>query len=181
MKKQTVVAERYAEALFGLAQESRQEARYGGILDDIDAMTQDYPDFLRILQHPVVKRADKKTMLTQLFEGKIPQELLNFLHFLVDKKRENYLREIVVVYRRLLNAHNKTVFTEVITAEPMQKKTQDILQQQLEGYLGQQVVMRCETDPSLLGGVTIKIGDRLIDGSLRTRLNEMAQTLVSKS
>ncbi len=179
--KQTVVAERYAEALFGLAQESRQEARYGGILDDIDAMTQDYPDFMRILQHPVIKREDKKNMLAQLFQERIPQELLNFLKFLVDKKRENYLREIIAEYRRLLNAHNKTVLTEVVTAEPMQKKTQDILQQQLEGYLGQQVVMHCETDPSLLGGVTIKIGDRLIDGSLRTRLNEMAQTLVSKS
>ncbi|PKL74745.1 MAG: ATP synthase F1 subunit delta, partial [Candidatus Melainabacteria bacterium HGW-Melainabacteria-1] len=154
---------------------------FGGILDDIEAMMKDHPDFVRLLTHPVVKRADKKTMLTQLFETRIPQELLNFLLLLVDKKREDYLREIMAEYRLLLNAHNKTVLTEVVTASPMSPKTQSILQKQLEGYLGQQVVMNCDTDPELLGGAMIKIGDRLIDGSLRTKLNEMAQALVSKS
>lgn len=179
--KQTVVAERYAEALFELAQELRQETRFGGILDDIEAMAKENRDFLRILQHPVIKREDKKQLLTDLFASSVPKELLNFLQLLVDKKRENYLKEIIAEYRRLLDVHNQTVTTSVITATPMQKKTQDILKQNLETYLGQQVVMQCDTDPDLLGGVMIKIGDRLIDGSLRTRLNEMAQTLVSKS
>ena len=60
----------------------------------------------------------------------------------------------------------------------MFKKTEAILKQQLEDYLGQQVVMNCHTDPDLLGGVTIKIGDRMIDGSLKTQLNNLAQALV---
>lgn len=179
--KQTVIAERYAEALFELAQELRQEARFGGILDDIEEMAKEHPDFSRIIQHPVIKREDKKAMLEALFASSIPKELLSFLQLLVDKKRENYLREIIAQYRHLLNAHNQTITTEVITAAPMLKKSQEILKQNLEAYLGQQVVMKCATDASLLGGVTIKIGDRLIDGSLRTRLSDMAQTLVSKS
>lgn len=177
--KNKIVAERYAEALFELAAESRSEARFGDVLDDIAALSQDHPDFMKLLQHPVVKRDDKKALLKSLFDTRIPQEVLNFLYLLVDKKRENYLLEIIGEFRRLLNAHNKTVQTEVTTASPMSPKTQSILQKQLEGYLGQQVVMHCDTDPSLLGGVTIKIGDRLIDGSLRRRLNEMAQSLVS--
>ncbi|HEY9839942.1 MAG TPA: ATP synthase F1 subunit delta [Candidatus Obscuribacterales bacterium] len=179
--KLTAVSERYAEALFSMAQEQRQEARFGGILDDIEALAQDHPDFLRMLQHPVIKRQDKKQLLEELFASSIPKELLNFLKLLVDKKRENYLREIIASYKGLLDAHNQTVLTEVITATPMQKKTQEILKQNLESYLGQQVVMQCDTNPELLGGVMIKIGDRLIDGSLRTRLNEMAQVLVAKS
>lgn len=179
--KNKIIAERYADALFDLARELRQEARFGGILDDIEAMAKENPDFTRILQHPVIKREDKKALLNELFGSSVPKELLNFLQLLVDKKRENYLKEIIGEYRRLLNAHNQTVTTSVVTASPMLKKTQDILKQNLEAYLGQQVVMNCDTDPALLGGVMIKIGDRLIDGSLRTRLSEMAQTLVSKS
>lgn len=179
--KQKVIAERYAEALFDLAKESRQEARFGAVLDDIQALSKSHPDFLKILQHPVIKSQDKQTMLDQLFDGKIPKEVLNFLHLLVDKKRENYLLEIIAQYNHLLNLHNQTVLAEVVTATAMAPKTQSLLQKQLEGYLDQQVVMQCETDPSLLGGVTIKIGDRLIDGSVRTRLSELAQTLVSKS
>lgn len=179
--KQKVVAERYAEALFSLAREQRQESRFGGILDDLETLLKEQPDFARMLQHPVIRREDKKSMLKQLFSDKIPTELLHFLFLLVDKKRENVLGEIIEEYRRMLNLHNQTVITEVTTAVPMFKKTQAILQKQLEEYLGQQVVMNCETDPEMLGGVTIKVGDRLIDGSLRTQLNAMAQSLVTKS
>lgn len=176
--KNQVVAERYAQALFQLAQEQRQEAKFGGILEDILAMMTEYPDFERILHHPVVKEEDKKQMLTQLFSGKIPDQLLHFLCLLVDKQREDHLDVIAGEYAKLLNASNKTVITDVVTAVPMFKKTEAILKQQLEEYLGQQVVMNCHTDPELLGGVTIKIGDRMIDGSLKTQLNNLTQALV---
>ena len=175
------IAERYAAALFNLASEQRQEARFGSVLDDIEQIAKEHPNFLRIMKHPVVRREDKKDMLKQLFSGKVPDEVLHFLYLLVDKKRENILQDIIPVYRELLNAHNKTVITDVTTAIPMFKKTQAILQKQLEEYLGQQVVMNCNTDPDMLGGVMIKVGDRLIDGSLKTQLSEMAQNLVSKS
>lgn len=176
--KNQVVAERYAQALFQLAQDQRQEAKFGGILDDILTMMKEHPDFERLLNHPVVKQEDKKQMITQLFAGKIPDQLLHFLCLLVDKNREDHLDVIAVEYTNLLNASNKTVITDVVTAVPMFKKTEAILKQQLEEYLGQQVVMNCHTDPDLLGGVTIKIGDRMIDGSLKTQLNNLAQALV---
>lgn len=176
--KNKVVAERYAQALFQLAQEQRQEAKFGGILDDILEMMKEHPDFGRILHHPVVRKEDKKQMIQQLFSGKIPDQLLHFLCLLVDKKREDHLAEIAAEYTRLLNASNKTVITDVVTAVPMFKKTEAILKQQLEDYLGQQVIMNCHTDPEMLGGVTIKIGDRMIDGSLKTQLNNLAQALV---
>ncbi len=176
--KNKVIAERYATALFELAQEQRQETAYGGILTDIIAMMDEHPDFGRLLNHPVVKKEDKKQLLSKLFSGKVPEQMLNFLHLLVDKKREDYLPEIQAEYTRLMNASNKTIITDVVTAVPMFKKTEAILKQQLEDYLGQQVVMNCHTDPDLLGGVTIKIGDRMIDGSLKTQLNNLAQALV---
>lgn len=179
--KQKVVAERYAEALFSLAREQRQEGKFGGILEDIVKISKEHPDFNRILSHPVISRDSKKEMLKKLFEGQIPQEMLSFLFLLVDKKRENYLAEIAEVYQALLNAYNQTVMAEITAAIPMLKKTQTLLKKELEDYLGQKVEIDYKTNPALLGGVTIKIGDRMIDGSLKTQLNQMAQTLVSKS
>ncbi|MGV3524479.1 MAG: ATP synthase F1 subunit delta [Candidatus Sericytochromatia bacterium] len=179
--KQTAIAERYTEALFDIAREQRLETRFGGILDDIAALMHNHPDFTRLLHSPVVKAEDKKAMLKQLFEGQIPTELLHFLFLLVDRKRESCLHEIILEYRRLLNLHNQTLITEVTTAVPMMKKTQLLLQKQLEDYLGKKVEMTCETDAALLGGVTVRIGDRMIDGSLRTQLRELTQTLVSQS
>ena len=179
--KNKVIAERYAESLFEIAREQRLEAKFDGMLRDIIEMSKQHPQFKEILDHPVIRKQDKKQMLSQLFEGKIPKELFAFLSLLVDKKRENYLGEISAAYKRLLDAHNQVVLTEVYTAIPLEKDNQSFLKKTLESYLGQSVEMRCHTDPELLGGVTVKIGDRMIDGSLRTQLNQLTQTLVSKS
>jgi len=179
--KQKVVAERYAEALFDLAREQRQEGKFEGILKDIVELSNSHPEFKQILQHPVIRKEDKKQMLTALFQSSVPKELFSFLCLLVDKNRENYLAEIGLEYKRLLDVHNQVVLTEVTTAVPLDKDNQNLLKTKLESYLGQKVEMSCQTDSSLLGGVNVKIGDRLIDGSVRTQLNRLTQTLVSKS
>jgi F-type H+-transporting ATPase subunit delta len=176
--KQKVIAERYAAALFGLAHDLNKADEFGATLHSVCDLVNSNPELKRILQHPVIKKNDKRSTFTQLFEAKIPAEMLNFLYLLVDKKRENYLSEIAAEYQRLLNQLHKKVVTEVITAVPLIKKTEVLLKQELEDYLGQSVEMRCETDPSLLGGVRIKIGDRMIDGSLKTQLAGLAQSLV---
>ncbi|PIQ23558.1 hypothetical protein COW36_13885 [bacterium (Candidatus Blackallbacteria) CG17_big_fil_post_rev_8_21_14_2_50_48_46] len=175
--KQKVISERYAEALFGLAHELKKEDEFGATLHEIVALIQENVDLSRILLHPVIKKADKHAVLKNLFAAKVPAEMLHFLFLLVDKKRENYLAEIADEYQRLLNQLHKKVVTEVITAVPLVDKTEKILKKELEAYLGQTVEMRCETDPSILGGVRIKIGDRMIDGSLKTQLAGLAQTL----
>lgn len=176
--KQKVIAERYAEALFSLAHELNKADEFGGVLHAMDDLIQANPELKRILQHPVIKKEDKHQTFKQLFDGKVPAEMLNFLYLLVEKKRENYLSEITAEYQILLNQLHKKVVTEVITAVPLYEKTETVLKQKLEDYLGQSVEMRCETDPSLLGGVRIKIGDRMIDGSLKTQLAGLAQALV---
>lgn len=176
--KQKVVAERYAEALFEVASEQRQESKYSGILKDIVKMFQEHPDFERLLLHPVVSSEDKKQMLRDIFTGKVPDEMLAFLCLLVDKQRENYLPEIADEFERLLRALNQTVVTEVTTAFKLEDTTKEVLSKELSDYLNQKVEIQYSTDPELLGGVTIKIGDRMIDGSLRTQLGQMAQALV---
>lgn len=176
--KQKVIAERYAEALFELAQEKRQESKFLGVLKDVVKISEDHADYNRIMNHPAISRDNKKELLKQLFEAQVPKEMLSFLFLLVDKKREDHLSEIAAEFQRLLNAYNQTVIAEITSAIAPYKKTQSILEDELEAYLGRKVEVTYKTDPALLGGITIKIGDRMIDGSLRTQLNQMAQALV---
>lgn len=176
--KHTIVAERYAEALFSLAQELKQEDAWGENLQALLELLAEHTELQKFLLHPVVHKKDKHEVLNQLFSGKLPTELLNFLHLLVDKKRENYFKEIALEYQRLLNQMHKKVVAEVVTAIPLASKTEAKLKTQLEQYLGQSVEMHCETEPSILGGFQVKIGDRMIDGSLKTQLAGLAQALV---
>jgi F-type H+-transporting ATPase subunit delta len=176
--KQKIIAQRYAEAIFGIGCDHGKQTEYGNLLAEVAQVIHENPELARVLQHPVIKREDKHETLRQLFGQRLPQDLLHFLYLLVNKKRENYIQEIAAEYQHLLNELNRTVITDVTTAVPMFKKTQNILQKQLEGYLDQSVVMNCHVDPTIIGGVVIKIGDRMIDASLRTQLSELAHTLI---
>lgn len=176
--KQTAIAERYAEALFELAQEEDAVDRFADVLKDILETIGQYPDLGNILYHPVIKKEDKKEVLQRIFELQIPASVLQFLYLLVDKKREKILPDIATEYEHRRNALHQTVMAEVVTAIPMYKKTSTLLQKELETYLGQQVVMDCQVDESILGGIMVKIEDRLIDASVRTQLRELAQTLI---
>lgn len=175
---QTIIADRYAEALFALAQEDDQVDAYGEALADFDDLLTQTPELKQLLFHPVVKMADKKQVLAKLLTGKIPTPVMNFFYLLVDKKRETFVPQINAAYKELLNTLHKTVVAEVVTSINLRKDTEKILKKQLENYLEQQVIMECRVDPTILGGVTVKVGDRLIDASLNTQLRELAQTLM---
>lgn len=178
--KQTIVAERYAEALFEIAQESKKVDEFAEILEDLFDLLDNNEDLANHMFHPVIKAEDKKEVLTKLLKERVPAEILNFLYLVIDKKRIIILDEIIDEFINLRNALNETVVAEVVTAEEMYKTTKTELQAQLASYLGQQeVLMECEVDPDILGGVMVKVGDRLIDASLKTQLKDLAQTLMN--
>jgi F-type H+-transporting ATPase subunit delta len=175
--KQKVIAERYAEALFDVARELRKEASFGLTLREISELVSQNPELEKFLQHPVIQAGDKHAVLKKLFR-EVPKEILHFLLLLVDKKRENYLSDISREYQRLVHEMQRKIVTEVVTAVPLTVKNKNLLKKELEAYLEQSVEMNCETDASILGGVRIKIGDRMIDGSLKTKLAGLAQSLI---
>ena len=176
--KSLAVSERYAEALFELARDGNKVAQFGNRLNEVLDVLNKYPELSQIIYHPVVTKEDKKQVLHQIFEKELPTPLMNFLFLLVDKKREKLLPDIISQYSRLRNELNKTVVAQVVTAIPLYTDSKNLLQKELEDYLDQQVIMECYVDKAILGGVRIKIEDRLIDASLKSQLQALAQTLV---
>jgi F-type H+-transporting ATPase subunit delta len=175
--KNPVVSERYAHALFELAQENNVIDKIHDDLKVIKNVLNEYSDFNMLLLQPVVKKTDKKEMSDKIFKGNVSDITLNFLNLLIDKNREAFISEISEAYEKMVNKLHSKVVAKVYTAFEVDANELALLRRQLETYLGKTVDMETHVDATILGGVLVKIGDRVIDGTLKTRLNNMAKSL----
>ena len=175
--RNTAVSERYAQALFELATEKNTIESIKEELISVSGAIKEYPEFENLLFHPVINPFDKKVMLEGVFKGKISDVSLNFLKFLVDKKREALIQEISDLYTLMVNNLQRKVVAEVYTAVEIGSAELDLLRQKLESYLDKKVDLENHVDQNVLGGVLVKIGDRVIDGTLKTRFENMARSL----
>lgn len=175
--RNTAVSERYAQALFELATEKNTIESIKEELISVSGAIKEYPEFENLLFHPVINPFDKKAMLEGIFKGKVSDVSLNFLKFLVDKKREALIQEISDLYTLMVNNLQRKVVAEVYTAVEIGSAELDLLRQKLESYLDKKVDLENHVDQNVLGGVLVKIGDRVIDGTLKTRFENMARSL----
>lgn len=175
--KNTAVSERYAQALFELATEKNTIEAIKEELISVSGAIKEYPEFENLLFHPVINPQDKKAMLEGVFKDKVSDVSLNFLKFLVDKKREALIQEISDLYTLMVNNLQRKVVAEVYTAVEIGSAELDLLRQKLESYLDKKVDLENHVDQNVVGGVLVKIGDRVIDGTLKTRFENMARSL----
>lgn len=175
--RNTAVSERYAQALFELATEKNTIESIKEELISVSGAIKEYPEFENLLFHPVINPFDKKVMLEGVFKSKISDVSLNFLKFLVDKKREALIQEISDLYTLMVNNLQRKVVAEVYTAVEIGSAELDLLKQKLESYLDKKVDLENHVDQDVVGGVLVKIGDRVIDGTLKTRFENMARSL----
>lgn len=172
------VARRYAQALFDLAKEK-------GLLDQVDrelAMVVEMIDTNRQLKavvNDVLLAPDVKSDLFQkLFNGKISTLVMNFLLLTVRKRREGYIPQMYRAYLDLANEARGIVEVEVRSAVALPEETVRTLETKLVTKLGRQVKFQTQVAPELLGGLVVRVGDTLMDGSVKTRLNRMRDRLI---
>lgn len=165
-----VIARRYAEALFGVAREQDQLDRVREDLQLVMDFLRISPDLKQLLEHQKLSFRKKKEILKGLFENKVSDVVLIFLELLVDKRRESYLEAIIEVYTDILRLDRNVVLAKVQTAFPLEKQTEGELVAVLEKAVEKKVELEITVRPELLGGLVVKIGDRIFDGSLTRRL-----------
>jgi F-type H+-transporting ATPase subunit delta len=170
------IADRYASAIFELAAEQNKLDEIGQELKDIAHAIREYPDLARLLHHPLVTPADKIETLLKLAAG-ATETTRNFLQVVVDKGRQSALPDIAVAYNTKLDARLKRVQAIATTAVNLDDDARSLLQKQLSEYLAQEVSLETRVDPAILGGVVVRVGDRLIDGSIKGRRRELAANL----
>jgi F-type H+-transporting ATPase subunit delta len=172
------LAGRYASALFDLARDQRQIDAVGRSLDSLNQALLDSKDFAELIASPLVSREEAG----KAFAALAPQLGLdpittNFLGVLARNGRKNELRAVIRAFRRLAAENRGEITAEVVTARPLNDDQVGALKQQLRSRAGRDVTIEAEVDPTILGGIVVKLGSQRIDASIRTKLNRLAQAM----
>jgi len=173
------VARNYAEALFALGEKHEAIEEFGDGIEFVARLIDENPDFRLFLATPRVSAEEKKDLIRKVFGNEIPGKLLNFLLITVDKGRQRRLRQIADEYHALVDEHFGRVHVEVSVARSITDRTLETLQQGLSELLGKTVMPHVRVRPELLGGVVVRAGDTIYDGSLRRRLSGMRRRLLA--
>ncbi|RBP12868.1 ATP synthase F1 subcomplex delta subunit [Roseiarcus fermentans] len=167
------VSGRYASALFSLAHDERQTDAVAQSLDRVDAMVAGSPDLERLVRSPVFSAADQVKALDAILsmEG-IAGIAANFVRLVAKKRRLFFLRQMIADYRKLYDASRGVTRAQVTSASALADAHLASLKDQLKAASGgRDVQLDVKVDPSIIGGLIVKLGSRMVDGSLRTKLN----------
>lgn len=178
MSGSSAISKRYARAFFDIAAEENRYEEYYGELLKFSSIVEESGDLKDFLSNPIFDNDDKKAVVKTILEKvSLSGITANFLSLLADKQRIDALPDIVRCYRELMDEALKKVRVQVKTAFPLSTELSGGLVKSLETMTGKQVEMTIEEDPSLLGGVVVKVGDTLYDGSIKSQLNNIRNLL----
>ena len=169
---------RYATALFELSDEEKQLDQVAKDLNAIGAMLKESEDLRRLIRSPVISREDQqKAMQALLDKVSIGQLTRKFIGVIVDNRRLFALTDMIKGYLTLLAQARGETNAEVISAKPLSDVQRDAIMDSLKQTVGSKVSLDARVDKTLLGGLIVKIGSRMIDTSLKTKLAQLRLTM----
>jgi F-type H+-transporting ATPase subunit delta len=171
------IAGRYARALFDMAKQNNRLDEQLTELLTVRQTMRDHSQLSRAIQSPTVPSVVKKSILAQVLENRIKSTTLHFCYVLVDKNREVYLGLIIACYEELLREERGQVEVIVQSASALDDGLVRQVEQRMLEYTGKKVDLKFEVVPSLIGGLLIRIGDTVIDGSVRHQLTQIHERL----
>lgn len=171
--KSVTVARNYAEALFAVAD------KYGELLDAVAGAIQADERIAVALESPRVSKAAKAQILERGLKGEAPREFVRFLQAVVRRGRQGLLSEIAQEYQVLLDQKLNRVHAGVTLASDADARMQKQVVERLTKALGREVRAYFRSDPKILGGVVVRVGDRIFDGSVRRRLTALQRRMLT--
>ena len=174
----TTLARRYAQALVEIGQEQDALDTYGQNLADLTQLMETSKAFREVLVNPVFTKEDKKGIAASVLEktGTDPM-VVNFIGLLIDKKRIDQLIGIEQAFRERVDEIRGITRGEVSSAEKLEDGDLNQVKEALSKISGKQVILTTQVDPSLIGGLTARVGDMVFDGTILTQLNQLKESL----
>ncbi|GMR12447.1 MAG: ATP synthase F1 subunit delta [Gemmatimonadota bacterium] len=177
MRDETV-AKNYAETLFELAERHEGVDRFGEGIELVARLLDEDAKVRLFLETPRIAAPEKKAVVRKVFAAELPEQLVNFLLVTIDKRRQRLLREIAREYHALVDEHYNRVHVEVTLARELNSQAMDELTEKLSSMLNKTAIPNVRVKPALLGGVVVRTGDTIFDGSLKRRLDGMRRRLM---
>lgn len=174
----TTCARPYARAAFEYARDAGRLSEWSAMLS-LCASVCSYPNVTDLLSNPRLSGAEQAQTIIDLCHESLDGPGTNFLRILSEHRRLILLPEIATLYARLQAEEERSQQVLVISAMPLSQQQQDQLAQKMAARLGCSVRLETEIDGSILGGIIVKAGDMVIDGSLRARLGKLAEAMIS--
>ena len=166
------MAGRYATALFELALEQNAVDAVRADLDSFDKMVADHPDLTRLVRSPVFSSDEQLRAITAVLEkAGIGGLAANFIRFVAQNRRLFAVPEMIRGFRARVARHRGETSAEVTVAEALSETHLAALKDALKSVTGKDVALDVKVDPALIGGLVVKLGSRMVDTSLRTKLN----------
>ncbi len=172
----TTIARPYAEAVFARARETGKLDEWAGTLAFLAAVAADGA-VADIIANPAVNHDRKTGLLLDIGEGKLSDEAQNLVRLLVENGRVQVLPEIATLFQQMKSEHDGAIDVEVVSAYALDPELETELAASLKQKLGRDVRITSSEDPALIGGVKIRAGDMVIDGSVAGALSQLANEL----
>lgn len=177
MSEAITTARPYAQAAFDEAQKKQDLKGWSELLLSL-AEVACHPEIRAVVTNPRIAKAQIEGLMVGMLGNRIDSQQTNFIRVLIDNQRLLILPEIAAIFEALRAEAEKTVNVVVDSAFELSAAQQEKIIGSLKKRLGREIKLVCKIDKNLLGGVVIRAGDKVIDGSARTRLSEMANALV---
>jgi F-type H+-transporting ATPase subunit delta len=175
----TTTSREYAGALFELAvSEGNIQETSEGLETVVSALLQT-PGYRALLASPAISKKDRLAALDETFRGKIPDILLAILRMMVSRGHISALNHMARDYDELARGYQGESIAIVTSAVPLKESETVVLRAKLEKKLGRKVTLQCREDPDLIGGIRVEVDGRVIDGSIRNKLDEIKEVMNS--
>ncbi len=172
-----LVEKRYGQALFELVLESEHPDEREEEIRIVSASLEEDDALIDVLRHPKLNVDDKIKMVESIFTDKVSQDLIGFLVLAIQKKRQENIVDILNYTLQKLDEEKGYVNAYVTSAKPLSEEDGARLKEKLESTTKKKITLITEVDESLIGGLTVRIHDRIVDHSIKSSLQRMARTL----
>ena len=167
------IARNYAETLLELANRGKDLRGWGELIDQVANAVESDRRLRIFLESPRVSAQQKNRVIQKAFEGQLPRNFVRFLQALVSHRRQMMIPSIAHEYHDLVDQVEGRIHASVTVARDADASERTIVTQQLSRAIGKEVVPHFHVNPSILGGVVVRVGDTVLDGSVRRRLSTL--------
>ena len=169
------IAKRYAEAVYGVAKEKDKVKEIYDMLNSLMELYINDSEFRNFMLHPLIENSEKKDFLGKIFTD-ADDITMNIIDYFVDKDRIEIIRYIVSEYLKLYYLENNEVEDTGIFSKELSEEQFDLLKSKLEKKVGKKIILKIEVNKDIIGGGIVKMGDQIIDGSIKRQIENIKNT-----
>ena len=177
-KKQLNIAKNYAEALFKIGKEQNDSEKLYSQLNNVVKIIDNSNDLKTFFENPLIGSNDKKEIIYKVFGKDFDLQIINLLNLLADNKRLKLIGTVFYCYENCYEVQNNISKVTIISAIKINEETKNKLQEKLENKLSRKIIPEYQTDKTIIGGLIIKIQDKIIDLSISKKIKDMEKQLI---